>query len=305
MQARRAVTVAAAIALLVVAGCGGSSSSGASAKKKPRPVVTLGTKNFPEQYLLGELYAQALRARGFRVVVKEDIGASEIIHRTLQAGAIDMYPEYIGVLVTEVAHRARRPVSADQAYRLADSFEQNRGFTLLARTPYSNTDAVAVKPAYAKRWKLRSVGDLAKVSGNVRLAAPPEFRTRFEGLVGLEQQYGLKNIRFMPSKIGEQYGDLDKGRVDAADVFTTDGQLNGTRYMVLRDPKRVFGFQNVAPIVSLKTVRQQGNGFTSTIDRVSQALTTQSLRQMNAEVVLKKRPPGQVAQQFLREHKLA
>jgi osmoprotectant transport system substrate-binding protein len=305
VRARWAVIAAAAVSLLVVAGCGGGSSSGEMAKKKPRPIVTLGTKNFPEQYLLGELYSQALRARGFRVVVKDDIGASEIIHRTLQAGAIDMYPEYIGVLVTEVAHRARRPSSADQAYRLADAFEQKHGFTLLAPTPYSNTDAVAVKPAYAKRWKLRSIADLAKVSGKVRLAAPPEFRTRFEGLVGLEQEYGLRNIRFMPSKIGEQYGDLDKGRVDAADVFTTDGQLNGSRYTVLRDPKRIFGFQNVAPIVSLKTVKQQGDGFSSTIDRVSQTLTTQSLRQMNAEVVLKKRAPAQVAQEFLRAHKLA
>ncbi|HEX8857444.1 MAG TPA: glycine betaine ABC transporter substrate-binding protein [Thermoleophilaceae bacterium] len=305
IRLRAAVTVTAAIALLAVAGCGGTSSGGESANKKPKPVVTLGTKNFAEQYLLGQLYAQALRARGFRVVVKEDIGASEIIHRTLQAGAIDMYPEYIGVLVTEVAHRSRRPSSAAQAYRLADGFEQGRGFTLLAPTPYSNTDALAVKPSYAKRWKLRTVADLAKVSGSVRLAAPPEFRTRFEGLVGLEQVYGLTNIRFVPSKIGEQYGELDKGKVDVADVFTTDGQLNGSRYTVLRDPKRIFGFQNVAPIVSVKTVQQQGSGFTTTIDRVSKTLTTQSLRQMNAEVMLKKRPPAQVAQQFLREHDLA
>jgi osmoprotectant transport system substrate-binding protein len=309
MRTRRAVTVAAAMAVLVLmlvaAGCGGSSSGDESAKKKAKPVVTLGTKNFPEQYLLGELYAQALRARGFRVVVKEDIGASEIIHRTLTAGAIDMYPEYIGILVTEVAHRPRRPTSAQQAYRLADAFEHKRGFTLLARTPYSNTDALAVKPAYAKRWKLRSIDDLANVRGKITLAAPPEFRTRFEGLVGLEAEYGLHNIQFRPSKIGEQYAALDKGKVDVADVFTTDGQLEGNRYMVLRDPMRIFGFQNVAPVVSLKTLKEQGSGFASTIDKVSSMLTTHSLRQMNAAVVLQKRPPAQVAQEFLRRHGFA
>src|SRR3954453_14841842 len=91
--------------LLVVAlaGCGSSSKKAASTTSS-KPTIRLGTKNFTEEYILGQLYAQALRAKGYRVELKNDIGSSEIVDRALTAGAIDMYPEYTGVIVQEIAH---------------------------------------------------------------------------------------------------------------------------------------------------------------------------------------------------------
>src|SRR5260221_8129643 len=111
---RRALAVAAIVAALP--GCGGGGGSEAS-KQPAAPVITLGTKNFTEQYILGELYRQTLEKNGFRVNLKSNIGSSEIIDKALTAGSLDMYPEYTGVLLSEIAGDRRRPDSPDQAYK--------------------------------------------------------------------------------------------------------------------------------------------------------------------------------------------
>src|SRR3954453_19420927 len=240
---RRALLTAASAALvlvaLVLAGCGGDDkgSGGGQATTPSGPLITIGTKNFPEQFILGELYRQSLEAHGFRVRLKSDIGSSEIVDRALVAGSLDMYPEYIGVALSELAGDRKRPSSRQDAYRKAKAFEEKRGFTLLAMTPFSDQNALAVLPATAKKYGLRQIGDLAQVPGMVDIAAPPEFRSRFEGLVGLRKLYGLKNVRVKQLKIGEQYAALDDHKAEIANVFTTDGQLEKGRYVLLTDPR--------------------------------------------------------------------
>src|SRR5947208_3355950 len=146
---RRRVTAAAAVLLIaLVPGCGGggSSNAGKTGKAGTGPQITIGTKNFPEQFVLGELYKQALEAKGFRVRLKSDIGSSEIVDRALTAGSLDMYPEYIGVSLSELAGHTGRPTSRADAYRRAKKFEEGRGFTLLGMTPFSDQNALAVLP---------------------------------------------------------------------------------------------------------------------------------------------------------------
>jgi osmoprotectant transport system substrate-binding protein len=298
-----------AVLLLALAGCGGGGGAGTGAKKQTAttpaaPQITIGTKNFPEQFVLGELYRQALEANGFRVRLKSDIGSSEIVDRALTAGSLDMYPEYIGVALSELAGRTARPSSRADAYRRANAFENGRGFTLLAMTPFSDQNALAVLPSFAKRHGLQSIGDLAKVPGTVLVAAPPEFRSRFEGLVGLKRLYGLTRIKVKQLKIGEQYAALDKRMADVANVFTTDGQLEKGRYVLLRDPRNLFTFQNVAPVIRKGLLRKHPR-LASTIDRVSRKITTKAMRAMNAAVVQRGEQPAAVAERFLRQAGLA
>src|SRR3954466_11906001 len=176
---RRPGPMAALAALLIalLTGCGGGGSKKAVTTATPgaRPQITIGTKNFPEQFILGELYKQSLEANGFRVRLKSDIGSSEIVDRALIAGSLDMYPEYIGVALSELAGRTARPKSRADAYRRAKAFEEKRGFTLLGMTPFSDQNALAVLPAFAKSHGLREIGDLDRVPGTVVIAAPPEF----------------------------------------------------------------------------------------------------------------------------------
>jgi osmoprotectant transport system substrate-binding protein len=296
---------------LAGASCGGDDEGGGSTAATSTsgdaaaaPPLRMGTKNFPEAVLLGELYSQALQAKGVRVVLKPNIGSSEIIHEALTGGALDMYPEYIGVLLSEVANDRSRPADPRAAYRAAKAFEERNGFTLLGMTPFSDSNALAVTPRYAREHDLRTIGDLERVRGRVRIGAPPEFSTRFEGLVGLGQRYGLRNLRTTPLAIGRQYQALDSGRVDAAAVFTTDGQLSRTRYVLLEDPQRVFATQHVAPVVSRAALRAHGAVLTQVADAVSRRLTAPAMRRMNAAVVLEGREPRAVADEFLRQAQL-
>jgi osmoprotectant transport system substrate-binding protein len=287
--------------VLVLAGCGGQDKppTRTTGSDAPAP-LRIGTKNFAEQFLLGELYKQALEAKGFPVELKENIGSSEIIHQALTDGALDMYPEYVGVLLSEVANVRRRPASPTAAYKAAQAFEQKNGFMLLGMTPFSDANALAVKPAYARRHHVRDIADLAKVPGRVRIGAPPEFRTRFEGLVGLESRYGLRNATATPMAIGSQYTALDSGRVDVATVFTTDGQLADGRYVILGDPRGVFGTQHVAPIISRKALQSHGPRVRAVIDAVSKQLTASAMQRMNGAVQLRGRASAAVADEFLR-----
>jgi osmoprotectant transport system substrate-binding protein len=294
---------------VVLGSCGGSADQHATTTppaKGPgagKPPITIGTKNFPEAYLLGQLYSQALRAKGFTVSLKTDIGATELIYRALTSKSLDMYPDYTGVIGAVIGNQ-NNPKTADEAYATAQQVVAKDSVLLLDKAPFTDRDAIAVKPELAQRYKLNSVEDLARVPAPMTVGGPPEFRTREQGMVGLAQEYGLTNLRFRPYKIGEQYEQLDKGRIDAADVFTTDGQLSRGGYVVLKDPKGLFGFQNGVPLVRKDVVASEGPEFAATVNAVSALLTTMEMRRMNAAMTLASRSPAGVAEEFLRNHRL-
>ncbi len=297
------------IATLALAGCGGDQDSAERAEAardgQSAPAVRIGTKNFTEQYILGELYRQALEAAGFRVELKRNIGSSEIVHQALAGGALDMYPEYVGVLLSEIADQPARPRDARDAYALAKAYEERRGFTLLAMTPFSDSNALAVTARTARRHRLQRITDLETLPGGaVKVGAPPEFRTRYEGLIGLQRVYGMTHVAVTALPIGDQYEALDGGEVDAAAVFTTDGRLARRRYVVLEDPRRLFAAQHVAPVIDRDTLETHGPRLASVVDAVSGRLTTRAMREMNAEVDLRGRAPESVARRFLVEQGL-
>lgn len=282
---------------------GGGTTTDASKPGKGKPAITMGAKNFTEQFILGELYSQALKAKGFSVNLKSNIGSSEIIDKALTSGDIDVYPEYTGVIATELAGTKDQPRSEQDTYDVAQKFETKRGFTLLDRTPFFDADGLAVKPVYAQKNGLRTIADLKKV-GKFRYGAPPENRTRFQGLKGMQQVYGLKKVDFKPLSIGLQYTALDADKIDVAAIFTTDAKLAGGKYTVLEDTEGIFGFQNVAPVVSNKTLEAEGPEFARTLNAVSTKLTNDAMQTMNAAVDISKKKPADVAQTFLKANGL-
>lgn len=304
MRRRSRLAALALFAALAAAGCGGDDDPAADREATPPSgaVIRIGTKNFPEQFVLGELYRQALSAKGFRVELKSNIGSTEITHQALTTGGIDMYPEYVGVLLSEVAKRRDRPTDPAAAYRAAKVFEERARYTLLEQTPFSNQNALAVTVPVARRHRLRTIADLQRLPGRVKIGAPPEFRTRFEGIIGLRSVYGLRGLEAVPFAIGDQYGALDEGTVRAAAVFTTDGALAGGDYVQLEDPRGVFATQRLAPIVSKAAVRAHGARLVSTLDSVSRTLTTSAMRRMNREMA-GGAAPAAVARRFLAAQK--
>jgi osmoprotectant transport system substrate-binding protein len=323
-HAARARAVAALTALaaagVLLAACGSSSksttssstsaagttttSSAASGPGAGKPAVTLGDKNFAEENILGQLYAQALRAKGYTVNLKSEIGSTELIYKALKAGSIDGYPEYTGVLLSAVGNQVKPPTSADAAYEEAKALVEKVGFTLLDKTPFFDTNVLITLPSYASAHKLASIADLKPLGTKVKLGGPPEFATRAEGLPGIKAAYGVSPT-FVPVAIELSYTALEGGRVNVQNAFSTDGQLLGGKFKELADPKNVFGFQNVAPVIKKSVVEAEGPAFAETMNKVSALLTIPAIQQMNKAVSIEKQSPETVAKEFLKANGLA
>jgi len=320
---RGVVVVLAGVAL--VAGCSSSGGNFSTKSYAPvtavvgfpsgqpghgKPAVTIGSKNFTEAIILGQLYAQALAAEGFTVHLKQNIGPTEVIDPGLLNHSIDMYPEYIGEIITTLTNIAygaggavgtppAPPDSWQQAYEQAARFEDRRGFTLLQPTPFQNHDALAVTKAFAAKYHLSTLEQL-KGLGPLKYGAYQPEQTRYEGLVGLQQAYGLGNLQFIPMTPGNPvYAALNSGQIQVAGAFTTDPQLRSGKYVVLSDPKNIFGYQNVAPVVNKSVLKAEGPAFAQTLNAVSSHLTLAAMQQLNAAVVLGHQSPAAAARQFL------
>lgn len=331
-RSRVVVTLAAILLAALLAGCGGSTSppasgvvradaSGppeitASAARSPlpsgtpglgTPPVAIGTKDFAEQFLLGELYAQALRAKGYTVNLQQNVGGSEIIDSAFASNQIQFYPEYLGEIAAGLAGQASSS-SPLETYQQAQQFERSqRAATVLDQTPYQNTDVLVVRRDYADQHHLSAVPDLTNVGSGgdgVTLAAQPPFRTRSSGLVGMQKVYGLTGVQLLAVAPDETYTALDAGQAQVADGFSTDAQLSSGRYVELDDPQNIFGFQYVAPVVKQATVDASGPAFVQTCNWVSSLLNVDEVRSMNQQIQLGGADEATVAREFLARHGL-
>jgi len=267
------------------------------------PEVSIGTKDFPEQFVLGHLYAQALEAKGYTVDLNENIGGSELIDTAFQSGEIDLYPEYLGVLATSVAGNELPPETIRETYDVSKEFvESERDGTLFLQTPFQNTDTLIVKPEFAEEHSLETVEDLNNVGEGgegVSLAAQPPFRTRPNGLEGMADVYGLTNVEFRGVTVGTTYEALDQDEVNVADAFSTDAQLLTGDYVTLEDTENIFGAQYVAPVVKNATVEAQGPEFEEVLNWVNSLLSTEAMQAMNDQTQTQGAAPADVARQFL------
>jgi osmoprotectant transport system substrate-binding protein len=307
----------AALSILLFAACGDDDDDGGSgggqetseeqAAAQPgegKPPVTLGTKDFTEEFVLGELYKQALEAKGYTVNLKKNIGSTEIIDKSLTSGQIDGYPEYLGVSVAVVARKDIIPKSDQETYDLAKEFYEGRGQVISEQTPFFDVDAIATTKEFAEQNGLTTVADLKKLD-SFTVGARPEFRDRFQGLKGMRSEYGLTNAQFRQLALGIQYQALDSGDVDSANVFSTDAQLASGKYTVLEDPKGVFGYQHVAMVMNKDKFEQLGGQeFFDVIDEVSALLTNEAMISMNKAVAIDKQDEAEVAREFLQANNL-
>jgi osmoprotectant transport system substrate-binding protein len=290
--------IALAVAFAVAVAVGASTAMGGAAAK---PTIILGTKDFTEEFVLGQLYKQALEAKGYKVSYKENIGSTEIINTALTSGKINAYPEYIGEVVQTVFKQTKLPKTARGWWTLGKRLEEQQGFTLSNPTPFFDVDAIAVRKADAEKYHLVNVADLAKVP-NASLGARPEFKSREEGFKGMQDVYGLTKIKYVSIPTGLTYQALDQKKVFCINVFSTDAQLSTGKYVVLKDPKLVFGVQNVAVVIkkSLATA-----DVLKVVNAVSAKLSQQAIVAMNVATQLNKKTPKSVAAAFLKANGLA
>jgi osmoprotectant transport system substrate-binding protein len=288
-----------------------TSSSSTSTPMLPgtgRPEVTIGDKNYTEQFVLGQLYLQALEAQGFQVNITQNIGPPAVVRNALlKDRSLAMYPEYLNDFDQMIADLHRGFHTERSADRAGEIWAHRHGLRLLTPTPFSDTTAIAVTDAYAAAHRLRTIAGLSQVGATLVVGGAAPFATTRVGLPALSAIYGFAPETFRALAVGSQYGDLDTDTIQAAFVNTTDGQLASGDYRVLGDPRRVFGFGNVVPVVSARVLAMEGPAFARTINRVDRTLTLATMRALNNaadSTTATGATPTSVATQYLQTHGL-
>ena len=265
--------------------------------------VTIGSKNFTEEFILGNIYAQALQAAGYKVKTQLNLGSEQIALKALKSGQIDAYPEYTGTALTSFfnAKTTDIPTDPQQAYQQAKSDFAKDGLTALPPTPFTDSNALAVTQATADKLGVKSISDLKAKAGGLTLSGSPECRQRQDCLLGLQKVYGINPGKFTVVDPSLRHEVLQKGQADASFVFTTDGQIKANKEVLLTDPKNIFPPYNITLVVRDQTVQKAGPDFAKTIALVQKGMTTQVMQELNSRVDLDKQKPAAVAKQYLTE----
>jgi osmoprotectant transport system substrate-binding protein len=302
---RRLAGAAATVLTMVAAGCGTPvREEGASQQPQGAALrIKLGTQDFPEAKIMGELWRQALAVNGYTVDLQKGVGPAAELDKLLQERQIDGHVAYTGTVLSVVAGQPVSGLDPQATYEQAKAFYATRNMSMSAMTPFENKDAIATTKTYAQTNQLATIADLKKLPA-FRLGARPEFDGLYLGRQGLVQVYGLSNSSFVPVPVGQQYTALDAGVADAVDAFTTDPQLLADDYEVLADPQLLFGSQNVVLTVDSTKLRTVGERkFLAVVDAVNNRLTQDVIVGLNAAVT-GGRPDTDVARQFLRDEGL-
>ncbi|WP_315987397.1 ABC transporter substrate-binding protein [Actinomadura sp. HBU206391] len=295
-------------ALVALTACGGGDSGSDDPLAGPTKSgagggsVVVGSANFPENVLLGEIYAQALEAKGVTVQKKLNIGAREVIYKSIQNGELSILPEYNGALLAYIDKESKATTTDQVDSELKQKLPS--GLELLTPAAAEDKDSVTVAKATADKYKLTTIEDLKPVAKDLVIGGPPEFKTRHQGLVGLKSVYGVEFKSFKSLDVAGpvSVSALKKGDVQAADLFTTDPAISKNGFVTLQDTKNLFSAQNVVPLVNSSKVNDT---IKSTLNAVSAKLTTQDLLDMNTKMSADKEDPDAVAKEWLSKAGLA
>ncbi len=310
-----ALTFACAVALAACGSSGGGGGGGSAQAPEgqgggqaiqPLPSargksLTIGSKNFDEQFLLGEIYAQALEAAGFEVTKELNLGSEQIAFRSLKGGEVDAYPEYTGTALTNFfdLKPADVPKDSAQAFDRAKSEYAKEGIAALPPTKFNNTYVLASTKAKAKEYgNVKTISELTPKIKGARLAGFPECRQRADCLVGLKQVYGL-DPKFISND--GKYEPIDNDQADLGLVFATDGeQLQTDKYVFYEDDKGLFPPYNISLTMTNKALKTIGPEGQKVIEKVQGPLDDRTMQELNSRVSIDKQEPKEVAAAYLK-----
>ena len=266
-------------------GTGGSTGAAGSVK--------VGSADFPESALLGEIYAQALEAKGMTATRQFNIGSRETYLKAISGGEVDVLAEYTGSLLNFYDKNAK-VTQPDEVYSALQKVVP-QGLTVLDKSAAEDKNSLAVTKDTASQWSLKAIPDLAAHQADLTIGAPPEFKTRQQGLVGLKSVYNITPKEFRPLQSQATVEALKNGQVKAANIFSTDPSIAANGFVVLEDPKSLFGSDNVVPLVR----SDKADSLKSVLNAVSAKLDTKSLADMVKQVVVDKKDASEVAKAWL------
>ena len=266
--------------------------------------VKVGSKDFTEAFIIGEMYALALEKAGVPVERKLNLGGTPVAQAALQSGEIDLYPEYTGTGLLTILKE--QPLSdPKQVYdKVAAGYKEKYQLVWLDPAPMNNRQALAMTKARAEKLGIKSFSDLATKASGLTMVGPPEFEVREDGLPGIKQKYGnfqLKEYKAVDS--GLRYKALTDGEADVAVAFGTDGEIAAFNLVLLEDDKQLFPPYQVAPVVRQQTLDANPN-VAAALNAIAPKLTNETMQKLNFEVSGNKREPAEVAKEFMTQQEL-
>jgi osmoprotectant transport system substrate-binding protein len=312
------------LAALVVglAACGSGGGNGATSASTPtssaqaaaikrndanaKLTLTVGSKNFTEQKVLGEIYAQAFQAAGYTVKRALDLGDEQTALKALKGGQISGYPEYTGTALLSFLKvpASKLPSDAGQAFDQVKAGMAKQSIAAFPPTPFTSSNEVGMLKKTAEQLGVSKISDLKAKERQLELYGPPECRTRRDCLLGLEQVYGLRFKKFVPINIDQRHQVLSNGQAKVSIVFTTDPQIKRNGEVLLADDKGMFPPYNSTFLMKQSVADQAGPDLARTIELVNKNLTADVMQELNARVDLDKDTPEQAAQAYLKQFKL-
>lgn len=293
------LTMVGALGLSACGGGGDPLSSSSSSEGGGSGGIVVGSADFSESILLANIYAGALKADGVDASTKTGIGSREVYLKALEEGSVDVVPEYTGNLALYY-DKSFAETDPDKTY---DGLKEvlPQGLTVLEKSAAEDNDSIVVTQETAESKDVKTLDDLTKIAGEMTLGAPSEFKTRAQGIPGLKKTYDIEFKSFRPLKPGQAInGALKNGQIDAANIFSTDPAIVENDFVVLEDTKKLFGSQNVVPLVREDSKEQVAE----TLDEVSSKLTTEKLQELLKRTDIDKEDPDKVAADFLKEEGL-
>ena len=300
------MTGAAAVAALALAACGANNNptapaggGGGSTASAAGGSITVGSADFSESQVLGEIYAGAIKAKGITVTTKPNIGSRDVYIKALQDGSIDIVPEYTGSLLTFLKGTA--PSQDPDAVYTALKSTLPPTLVVLDKSTAEDKNSMVVTKDTAAKFSLKSIADLTAHQADITVAAPPEFQTRQQGLVGLKTEYGFAPAHFLPLKGAAVVNALTNGQAQAANIFSTDPSISANGFVTLEDPKLLFGSDNVVPLMRKDKVNDT---ITAALNAVSAKIDTATLTDLVKQVDVDKKDASAVAKDFLSKNGL-
>jgi osmoprotectant transport system substrate-binding protein len=296
--------------VLALSGCGNAGGGGGQGGGGGGgPTITVGSKNFTEQYILGELYAQILEANDFTVERQLNLGSEQIADGALQDGQIDFYPEYTGTaLVALLGYEGENPATPEETYEEARSryAERNPADTMLPYANFNNNYGIFVRNDVAEQYGLQTLDDLTDAAPNLTFATFSEFQDRDDGYPNMVENYpGLEEFEdiITANDLGLRYQGVENGEADVGVGFLTDGQLTSPELVVLEDEKSIWPFYYPAPVVR-SDVLEENPEVEDMLNSVTETLDIDTIRELNGRVDLEQEDPEDVARDYLEQRGL-
>ncbi|MGH2377641.1 MAG: ABC transporter substrate-binding protein [Candidatus Limnocylindria bacterium] len=301
MKRQLAVTFL-ALAALVAGACGGAAGPAGA-----KPTVIVGSTNFYEQVILGELYAQVLEADGYTVERRFNLGNREIVQPALQSGQIDLLAEYLATLVVFLDSEAEPTTDKTETAEVLQGLLEPIGLTLLEPADATDQNGIVVTKETADRLGLSKVSDLEPVAGDLVFGAPPECPEREFCAIGLRDKYGITFKEFRPLDAGGPLtvAALEGNQIDVALLFTSDPSIVAKGFVLLEDDKQLQLADNIAPVVRTELLDEDpGEGIEALLNSVSAKLSQDELNGLNTEVAVEQKDPADVAAAWLKKQGL-